>query len=339
MFHTRKSSLAAVSAAFLLLSAQAAHAAATGATVTGDDGNPVVITPGLTIRHMNTKVGFTFQTAVGANNSTTVMGPDGAVAATRPCNSPGADVGYRGNGVYTVTLVQYANNDSNCSKAPLGPAQTFSYTVAAAVTLTGPTQRVLIRTPDTFITVPVLLPITLSPGALGYEVVYAKGAVLGPDGAITGPTREASVDTTTGSVDLRLTEPGTYTVVARQRGYATPSGSFYTPWTAPVTVRAMVPSDLSTLSFSDSLGPSFQITGYMREAAMAGERLTISMARGTAGRYRTIARPRVRGDRSFKFRFTQRRYGVYRLRVSFKGSAAVAGGSTVRLIRVRRFLS
>ncbi len=339
MFQLKGTILAAATAAFFMAHAAAAGAAATGATVTGDDGNPVAITPGLTIRHMDAKVGFTFTGAVNSNNLTTVLGPDGAVAGTRSCGSPGTDVGYRGNGTYTVTLTQYANGDGNCSKAPTGPAQTFSYTVAAAVTLTGPAGRVLIRTADTFTALPVLLPITLSPGALSYEVQYAKGAVLGPDGAITGPSQSGSVDTTTGSVSLRLTEPGTYTVVARQKGYSTSSGNFYTPWTAPVTVRALVPSDLSTLSFVDALGPNFQISGYMRESALAGERLTISLARGTKGVYRTIARPRVRADRSFRFRFIQRRYGTYRLRIRFKGSATVAGGSTVRLIRVRRVLS
>jgi hypothetical protein len=115
--------------------------------------------------------------------------------------------------------------------------------------------------------------------------------------------------------------------------------NYFTPWSAPVTLDVVAPFDLSTLIFSDAIGPRFTISGTVREAAAAGSRVTVALARGrTGGRYRTIARPRISSARSFRFSFTQRRYGTYRLRIRFAGNGSVAPGTATRLLQVRRIL-
>lgn len=316
-----------------------AAAAITGVTITGDDASPVLVAPGTTVRQMNVELGVERAAGDGGYVTVVVTGPDGVVAGTRSCATSVSDmlVDYRGNGVYTVVASEYGAEDYGCSEAQTGPAQTFSYTVAAAVGLTGPGQRVLTRSAGSDVIRRIELKLDLSPGALGTEIQYAKGGRLGADGAIVGTSRAGYIDPLTGLVPLLLNEPGRYVVVARQKGFATEAGNFFTPWSPAVIVNAVAPFDLSTIYFTDSRGPRFAIRGYVRERSTARSRVTVAMARGrTGGRFSTIARPKVAANGSFNFKFTQRRSGIYRLRVSFKGKSTVAPGSVTRLLQVRR---
>ena len=120
----------------------------------------------------------------------------------------------------------------------------FQYTVNAGTAVTAPALRLLTRLPNSFVTRTHQIPVALNPGAITYEVRYARGGVTGPDGAITGPSADSFLNRTTGLADFRFDKPGTWLIVARAK-----SGIFFTPWSAPVSVRAIAPFDLERTSF------------------------------------------------------------------------------------------
>lgn len=311
-----------------------ASAAAVSVTVTGDDGNPIPFNGEPAIRTMDAKVAIAPSGGEKINYAATFVGPDGANAATPvSCLSSGTtrSMEYRGNGAYTIQVQTYGEKDFSC-KTPTGPASTYRYTVNASVGLGAPPGRVLIRAPNSFVTQPVVLPVALNPGAIVYEVRYAPGGVVGPDGAITGPSAEAFVDRTTGTVPLRLTAPGRYTVVARAK-----SGQFFTPWSAPVAVDAIAPFDFQSSRVPDARGPSYRIAITLRELSAAGSRVRIAYARGRrGGRYRSLGTARINGKGVFTKRFRLHRTGTYRMRFTFAGSPTVAPGVVIQQFRVTR---
>lgn len=326
-----------LAAALCALGAMPAAASAVTPAVTGDDGNPVAITPGLALRNMNATVSFGYAPGEAYINAT-VTGPDGAQAATPlTCTSAtGRTVDYRGNGVYTVTVQAFGSRDFSCAR-PLGPPVTAQYTVNAAITLGGPRGRVLIRRPNSFSTREVRVAVDQNPGALTTELRYARGGAIGPDGGISGPSQQGFVDRTTGTATLRLTRPGTYVVVARAQGFAG-SGTFYSPWSAPIVIRAVAPFDLERVSFPDSRGPNYRLRGDIREASARG-RVRVSIASGSRGRYRALGAARIGRGGVFTLGFTERTPGVYRLRYAYAGSATVAGGTVVPKVRITRRFS
>lgn len=312
-----------------------AHAAVSGLTISGDDGNPVPLATGVSLLNMSPTVGVTID-AGGGSFTLLVTGPDGVPALSRNCTSvaPSIPVEYRGNGTYTVTVTSYGAKDYSC-KTPLGAPLTSSFNLGSSVALSGPAGRSLIRKLGSYATVPVSLGIVRSPGSLTTEVKYALNGSVGADGGITGEVQDGYVDPTTGLVPLSIRKPGTYVIVARQKGYSTASGNFYTPWSAPVTVRAVVPFEVSNLGFIDSVGPRFSIRGYVQDDVMVGSRVTVSMARGTkGGKYKTISKPKVKSNRSFTVNFTQRRRGTYRFKVTYRGNSKVVGAYMVRKLKI-----
>jgi hypothetical protein len=325
-----------VAAAFSIAIAAGAAGAAQAATVTvtGDDGNPVGLAQGTptSIRHMSPNVALAFPPAT-ARYSATVTGPDGtAVSPPQSCymTSPTTRyVDFRGNGNYTVTVTNFAQADTTCKTAT--STETYVFTIASSVGLTAPAGPFLIRAPNSFVTNRLPLPVGLNPGASTYELRYAAGGVVGPDGAISGPSEEGYVSTSTGTADLSFKTPGTYTVVARAK-----SGEFFSPWSAPINVTAIVPFDLSRIAFPDSRGPSYRLTGYVRDKSIRGK-VSIAMARGTkGGKYKSLGTVKISSKGTFTKRFTQRRTGTYRLRVHYQGSAIAPAGSIVSKIRITR---
>ena len=309
-------------------------ASAISVSVTGDDGNPVPFNGDVTLRTMDVKAAIAPSGGEKINLAAAFTGPDGANTSTPvSCTSAGTtrSLDYRGNGTYTITVTPYGERDFSC-RTPTGPAQTYRYTINAGVGLGAPPGRVLIRAPNSFVTTPVTLPVALNPGAIGYEVRYAPGGVVGPDGAITGPSAEAFVDRATGTAPLRLTTPGRYTVVARAR-----SGQFFTPWSAPVVVDAIAPFDFQTSRTSDARGPSYRIAITLRELSAAGSRVRLAYARGKkGGRYRSLGTVRINSKGVFTKRFTLRRSGTYRMRFTYPGSATVAPGVVIQQFRISR---
>jgi hypothetical protein len=209
--------------------------------------------------------------------------------------------------------------------------QRFQYVVNAGIAVTPPPGRLLTRPANSFSTNTHQLAVGLNPGASIYEVRYARGGVVGPDGAISGPSAETFLDRTTGLASFRFTEPGGYVIVARAK-----SGDYFSPWSAPVNVSVVAPFDIQIVTFPDARGPSYKLRGQVRETAARG-RVIVQVAKGRKrGKYRRIGRPRINSKGRFTLRFKLRRPGIYRLRYTYKGSALVTKGRVTEAIRIRR---
>ena len=316
--------------------APAAASAAPTVTVTGDDGNPATLSAAAPFGLRNMAVTVTAAVPSGDTRSYTaqVVGPDNVAAAPgSQCVDPNRAAStplladYRGNGAYTVVLRYHPR--ANCGGAV--SERRFQYVVNAGTTVTPPPTRVLTRSPNSFVTNTHPIAVGLNPGASGYEIRYALGGAVGPDGAISGPSTEAFLDTATGLADFRFQTPGRYVIVARAS-----RGSFLTPWSAAAGVDAVAPFDLERVTFPDARGPRYKLRGQVRERVARGK-VTISWARGRkGGRFHRVGRARINAKGRFTKRFKLRRVGVYRLRYSYKGSSLVAAGRVTERIRIRR---
>jgi hypothetical protein len=219
--------------------------------------------------------------------------------------------------------------DTACTTAK--PAQVYSWTVSAGVAIAQPAGPLMTRPGNSFSTNTQQLDFTQNPGAVIYEIKYALGGVLAPDGSISGPVQDAFLNRTTGKVELFQRTPGTYLIVARAK-----SGDYFTPWSAPATLRLVAPFDLASTTFPDARGPSYQVRGTVGETS-AGGRVIISAAKGKQGkRFRTLGRAKVNAKGVFQLRFRLRKLGFYRLRFSYRGSSTVAPGTVVEVVRIRR---
>jgi hypothetical protein len=315
-----------------------ATASAADVTVTGDDGNPVAIDTSAptAIRNMDVKVDVTVAQSEATYYTSQVVGPDGVSASSvSPCRQTRFGptwtnyTDYRGNGTYQVVLRSFPN--ASCATATR--EQRYLFSINAGTSITPPAGIVLTREPNSFASITHKVPVALNPGALAYEVRYARGGVIGPDGAISGPSAEAFLDRTTGLADARFSEPGSYVMVARVR-----ADDFFTPWSAPISFTVKAPFDLSFVSFPDSRGPSYKLRATMRDAFARGSRVTVYAAKGRkGGKFRKLGRSsKVNSKGRFTLRFKLRRTGVYRLQYRFKGTALVVGGKVTEAIRIRR---
>ncbi|HEY6891192.1 MAG TPA: hypothetical protein VI300_25530 [Solirubrobacter sp.] len=314
--------------------------AAVSATVTGDDGNPAALTPGvpLPIRNMDLKAVGHVDAADGKAFIVKVVGPDGVAATTdsscldtRYSNETTRYVDYRGNGTYTLTVSLFT--DTACKTGQKDVA--YAWTVNAGVAISPPAPTMLIRAANSFTTITQLFNFAGNPGAISYDIKYAKGATVLPDGSLSSPAlKDGFVDSATGKVQLiGAREPGTYTIVARAR-----NGDYYTPWTAPVNFNLIAPFDLSSRSFPDPRGPSYQVRAVVGEPSAAGSRVTVAVAKGKNGRhFRTLGKPKVNSKGAITLRF-RLKLGTYRMRYSFKGSSTVARGTVYDVVRIKRVL-
>jgi hypothetical protein len=318
------------------LAPAAAHAVPT-VTVTGDDGNPVTLngTTAVGIRQMNVTATVAVPRDDTASYTTQVLDPAGAPASPlsacrpgRPASTQDNFADYRGNGTY-IALVNYFSNGS-CRGRPSAEHR-FPYTIAAGTSVTPPPGRLLTRPRNSLATITHDIGVALNPGAFSYEVRYARGGVVGPDGAISGPSTEAFLNTSTGLAGFRFDRPGRYVIVARAK-----NDDFFTPWSAPASVAAVAPFDLERVSFPDPRGPRYKLRAQVRERAARG-RVRISVARGRkGGRFRRIGSARINSKGRFTKRFRLHRTGVYRLRCTYRGSSLVAAGRVTERIRIRR---
>jgi hypothetical protein len=327
--------MTALVAVLAAVAASPSAADAATATVTGDDGTPIALTPGaaVSIRHMDPD----FSVALGGTErafSATYSGPVAAAASTATCRpySDGASIDYQGNGTYTVSVTTYTN--TSCTA---GARQaTYVFAINAGVPITPPGGPVLTREPNSSSPISHQVPVGLNPGALAHDVRYALGGVIAPDGSISGGSARAFTDRTTGTAAVTLDRPGTYVIVARAEGYTGGAGQFFSPWSAPVHVRAFAPFDfeIGSPSFPDPRGPRYKLRAELRERTARG-RVRIRIARGNRGKYRSIGSARLRRG-VLKKRFTLHRTGVYRVKFVFKGSATTAPGTIVQKMRIRR---
>ena len=328
--------LAAAGGALLAAALIPASAGAVVPVVTNDIGAPEAVRPGLVIRNMNVSIGFGLVGAEGRIKAV-VTGPDGGQAMS-PANCTtfvGARaVDYRGNGPYTVAAQAFAANDFSCA-TPIG-AFVGAYIVNAFVATAPPAGRQLIRAPGSFSTRVIDVAIAPNPGAVTHEVRYARAGRIGPDGAIAGASKEGFVDTSRGVVPLRLDRPGRWVIVARARGFTTATGPYFTPWSAPRFIQAIAPFDLRSLNFPDSRGPSYQLEGRLMEPSARGV-VRISIAPGRrGGTFRALGPAKLGKNAIFRKRFGVAAPGVYRLRITRKKTATMAGGVITRPITISR---
>jgi hypothetical protein len=314
-----------------------ASAQAAQITITGDAGSPVALNPAAPTALRNTDTTVTVNKDVGEQSLRILTkDPSGAIAGSEDggycwsINGVNDYPKYHGNGTYTVAVTAYSG--ASCAgTAKLVQAQ---YTISAGVTMAGLPGRVLTRPPNSSVTTRYELPIGLNPGIGTYEVRYANGAVMAPDGSISGPSTEAFVDTTRSVVSASFDRPGTYTFVAHGS-----ADGYFTPWSAPVQVTAVSPFDFAAvngLRFPDSRGPRYKLSAHLRERSATG-RVYISYARGSkGGKYRSLGSSRISGAGTISKRFTLRKTGTYRLRFRFKGSATTAAGEIKTKIRITR---
>jgi hypothetical protein len=319
--------------------APASAVAAPTVTVTGDDANPAALnmTTPIGLRNMDITVAISVPSGDPATYWTAqVFGPDGAPATPlssclpkASSNTASASVEYRGNGLYSVIVRYYPASDSNCDGT--APIRRFQYTIGAGTAVTAPPTKLRTRPANSFSLNRHPLGVTLNPGALSYEIRYARGGVTGPDGGLTGTTQQAFVNPADGLAQFTFDKPGTYVIVARAR-----NGDFFTPWSAPTLVKAVAPFDLESVRFPDARGPSYKLRGQVRERAARG-RVTIAWARGRkGGRFHRIGRAKINSKGRFTKRFRLRRTGVYRLRYTYRGSDLVTSGGVTERVRIRR---
>jgi hypothetical protein len=263
-----------------------------------------------------------------------VAGPVAAAASPRTCGTSNIPWGvdYQGNGTYTVTVTTYT--DTLCKAG--AKAASYPVVIGAGVSLAGPTGPVLTRQPNSLVSNTLQIPVSLNPGALTHELRVAAGGVLAPDGSISGPSKEVFADTTTGTAAVRLDAAGSYVMVGRATGYTGAAGQFFSPWSAPITIRAFAPFDfVGAPTCTDCRGPRYKVRGKVREKSATGK-VRIKLARGNkGGRFRSIGKARIRNG-VFKKTFTLQRPGVYRAKYIFKGSATTAPGTVTTKFRITR---
>jgi hypothetical protein len=320
------------------LVAPASASAATTVVATGDGGQPVPLTTTtvLGLRQMDVVAKVTVPATDATAYRTQVVDQAGTPSSdASPCRTTefGTDwtnySDYRGNGTYSV-VVQYWANDA-CTGAPTRQ-NVYKFAINAGIGVTPPATKFLTRAPNSLITNRYEIGVGLNPGASSYEVRYALGGVVGPDGAISGPSAETFVNTASGLAQFRFDKPGRYTIVARAT-----RNQFFTPWSAPAVVTAIAPFDIERVAFPDSRGPSYKIRGTVRERAAHGSRVTIYIAKKwKGGKFRRIGRAKVNSKGRFTKRFSQRGYGKHRLRYTFKGNSLVAAGRVTQRVTIRK---
>lgn len=312
----------------------APSALAAGASITGDGGTPVPLTAGMTLRHMAPDVTFTFaegETYYAAR----VVGPGGTPASggadcVRTSVASEERVRYQGNGAYTLFL-KAADSFDACRAAA---EQSAPFTINASTAVTPPDrQPLLTRAAGSFASIDFAVPVSLNPGADAYEFRYAPNATLGPDGGIAGEASSALVNTGTGTASVRFDRPGRYTLLVRAKSFRSDTP---TAWSPRLDVTVVAPFDLSSTSFPDSRGPSYQLAGQIRETTATGK-VTISIAKGRKGRkFRRLGSAKIRRGGKFRLRFKLARRGTYTLRYAYRGSATVAKGTATEVITISR---
>jgi hypothetical protein len=310
--------------------------AAVSAKISDDAGNPVAMAEGVPVALRNMDVKVLVNTDEGKAFASSVTGPDGLpTGISVGCGIPGTErtnwVDYHGNGTYTLTVTVWSDK---CD-GKVARTATFTWSVGAGGQIAPPAPTMLTRQPNSFSTITQQFNFAGNPGASGYEIKYAKGAGVNPDGSLNAPApKDGYVNNTTGKVELiGAREPGPYTIVARAR-----IGQYYSPWSPPATFNLIAPFDISSRSFPDSRGPSYQVRATLGDAVAAGSRVTIAVAKGKKGkRFKTLGKPKINSKGQVKLRF-RLKVGTYRMRYSFKGNSVMSRGSWYETIRIRRIL-
>ncbi len=327
-----------------LLCAALVFPAAAGAatvTITDDAGQPVQLAEGspLSLRQMAPVATPAFS-ASEKRYTLAIIGPDGKEAslgircASTDNSQPADKITYAGNGAYSIQLITYPDqNDVYCE----GPSttQNFGITINASVTLTGPASPLLYR-PRGGSRIDQAFQYDLNPGASSFRIVWAYNAVLGANGAIVGEYprddyQERLASIPNGNWTIAFPRAGIATVVA-----AAEAGNGTSPYSAPLVLKLIGPFDWSsTPSWSDGRGPSYTISGEVAEPGIVGQKISVSIAKGS-GKFKPLKTITIPASRRFKLTFKQRKTGKYRFKYVFKGSEFVAPGAYTQRATLRR---
>ena len=96
-----------------------------------------------------------------------------------------------------------ASGSIEISSAAIVIGSPMAGSTTSAATVAPPPTRVLTRAPNSLVANRYQFGVNLNPGASSYEVRFARGGVTGPDGAITGPSAQTFVNTSSGLADFR----------------------------------------------------------------------------------------------------------------------------------------
>lgn len=310
----------------------AAPASAATPHITGDDGAVVPLTSGASLRHMSPDVTFAFAPEE-THYAARVVGPAGPASIGTDClrtDSPFAErVRYQGNGTYTVFYKSGGSADG-CAAATEASA---TFTINAATSLAGAPATFVRRAPGSAFSLPLELAVNTNPGAETYEIKYAAGATLAPDGGIAGTSESAFVDMATGKTRITFFRPGRYTIVMRAKTFRS---DVATGWSAPTTITVKDPFDLSFATLTDTIGPKYALAATVRETSARGK-VTVSLGKGkNPKRFRKLGTAKIRKGGKFKMRFRKRGYGNYVMKFAYKGGPTVTAGADKRPIRFFR---
>ena len=208
--------------------ARDARSAAVSATVTGDDGNPAALARGRAAgAAQHGRAGDRVHVDAGdaARGMVEVHrpGPASPRVDRQPragdTSTPNDDqplVAYRGNGTYTLARAARSPTRDCTTRAEDG--RRYTWTVGA-VGRDRAARRPAAdpRQPNSFSRTRSSSTSPRNPGAITYEIKYAKGGVVQPDGSHLSPAlKDAFLNSATGKVEIiGAREPGTYTIVAR----------------------------------------------------------------------------------------------------------------------------
>jgi hypothetical protein len=305
-------------------------------TATGDAGTPITLNPSAPtgIRQMDVSVTVAVPSAdTNFFQAQVLDGGGGPATPLSSCFDRGdtaslkGSPSYHGNGTYTV-LVRYA---SNASCSAVTRETRFQYAVSAGSAVTPPPGKLLTRKPNSFVITTFPLGVTLNPGAISYEIRYARNGVVQPDGSLGGTPKSAFVDTTSGLANFSFDKPGRYVIVARAG-----RDGFFSGWSAPTVVNAIAPFDLASVKFPDHKGPSYKLKAQIREHSARGK-VTIYLAKGKKkGKFHKLGKAKISKKGRFTKRFTVRHTGTYRLRYIYRGNSTVAAGRVTERITITR---
>ena len=309
--------------------------------VTGDGGQPSRSPPPPPLACARWT--STLKAAVPATDTANFIAPGlrpaaGAVLARQPVPDHGVHhvdsanfADYRGNGTYSRRRSASTPGGRHLHRRRHAPASTSTRSTPASASRAPPT-KFLTRAPNSLITNRYELGVGLNPGASSYEVRYALGGVIGPDGAISGPSAETFVNTANGLADFRFDKPGRYVIVAR----ATRNQLLH-----PVE-RAAPSSTRSRRSTSSAWRSPTRAARATRSAARCASAAPAAAASRShreevEGRQVPPHRPREgQLEGSLHQALPPRGYGKYRLRYTYSGSSLVAAGRVTQRITIRK---
>ena len=206
----------------------------------------------------------------------------------------------------------------------------FQYAVSAGSAVTPPPGKLLTRKPDSFVINTFPLGVTLNPGAISYEIRYARNGVVQPDGSLGGTPKSAFVDTTSGLANFSFDEARPLPDRRARRARTASSRAGARRQSSTRSRR----STSRSVKFPDRKGPSYKLRGQIREQLRARQGHDLPRQGQEEGQV-PQASARRRSARRGASRSASRSatLGAYRLRYIYRGNSTVAAGRVTERIK------